>query len=247
MLFYLTSFIVTLFLSALFATGGVGSAIVLIPVLSLMGVGFDLSKASGLFVNSITTSTASVINYRKGILDVRGTLPFLLASAAAAPLGAYSAQYINVAIVKLIFAAFLLFSAYAILSQKKPDYLESYSKKWIMYPLGMLVGFMAGLLGIGGGALIIPTLFYMRFPPRKITSMVSFMIPVSTFIAFLSYLWLIDIDWILIATTALAAVLGGIAGTRIMHRYLRDVQMKKVLAGILCLIAVKMIYDMIFI
>lgn len=247
MLFYLTSFVVTLFFSALFATGGVGSAIVLIPVLSLMGVGFDLAKASGLFVNTVTTSTASIINYRKGFVDFRGTFPFLLVSAAIAPLGAYSAQYINVTVVKLLFAMFLFFSAYAILSQKKPDYVESYSKKWLMYPLGGVVGFMAGLLGIGGGALIIPALFYMRFPPKKIASTVSFMIPVSTFIAFLAYLWLVDIDWLLIATTALAAVLGGIVGTRVMHRYLGDVQMKKLLAGILCLIALKMIYDMIFV
>lgn len=235
-----------MFLSALFAMGGVGSAIVLIPVLSLMGVGFELSKASGLFVNTITTSTASVINYRRNAFETRETIPFLLSSAVTAPLGAYSTQFINVTIVKLLFVAFLFISAFLIISNTKTEYLHSYRKKWVMYPLGIMVGFMAGLLGIGGGALIIPALFYMQFPPKKIAATVSFMIPLSTFIAFLSYVYLVDIDWVLIGTTALAAVLGGMAGTKIMHRYLGDIQMKNLLAGILCLIAVKMIYDMAF-
>lgn len=244
MFFYLTCFCLTLFFSALFAMGGVGSAIVLIPLFTLLGVGFHLSKAVGLFVNTVTTSTASVINYRASALDVKPLIFFLCFSTITAPVGAYAALHCHTMHIKLIFTLFLFFSAYSILSSKNNYIEQSGGGSWLMMPLGICVGFTAGLLGIGGGALIIPALFYMNFPPKKIAATVSFMIPFSTFIAFCSYVYLIDIDWILIGITTVAALIGGIIGTRIGHLYLKEVQMNKVLAAILCLVAMKMLYDL---
>ncbi|WP_028585823.1 sulfite exporter TauE/SafE family protein [Desulfogranum mediterraneum] len=245
MLFYLASFTLTLFFSALFATGGVGSAIVLIPLLSLLGVGFDLAKAAGLLVNTVTTSTASLINYRQKVLEVKAAVPFLCISGLSAPLGAYAGQHFKLVYIKALFVLFLLLSAYLIFGQQEQRYLQREKMNWLMYPLACSVGFMAGLLGIGGGALIIPALAYMRFPPKKIAATVSLMIPASTCTAFLSYAYLVDIDWILIMVITVAALLGGIIGTTIMHSYLRDVEMKNILAAILCLIAGNMIYGMI--
>lgn len=230
--------------STLFATGGVGSAIVLIPVLAFMGVEFNLAKAAGLMANTITTSTASIINFRRGILDIRATLPFLIFSILSAPVGAQYAQQINTQAAKILFAGFLFVSAYIMVmknvSQKTRDTDQG---RWIMGVLGICVGFLAGLLGIGGGALIIPALFYLQYPPGKIASTVSFMIPWSTFAAFLSYAWLIPMDWTLIAVVCVAAVLGGRAGTHILHRYLKDRQLKTVLAAILVLIGLQMIIE----
>lgn len=245
MLLYLEAFVVAFFFSSLFATGGVGSAIVLIPMLSMMGIGFDLAKAAGLMVNTISTSTASVINFRHGLLDVRQTLPFLLASMAAAPVGAYCAKGFNTQLVKMLFAVFLFISAYMMVQKASSSHRTRnlQGTKWLMYPLGVVVGFFAGLLGIGGGAFIIPALFYMQYAPKKIASTVSFMIPLSTFVAFLSYVILVDIDWVLIMVVSVSAVLGGNVGTAVMHRYLGDVQMKKFLAAILFLIGLKMIHD----
>ncbi len=245
MIFYLESFVVAFFFSALFATGGVGSAIVLIPVLSLMGVEFGLSKAAGLMVNTITTSTASVINYRRGLLDIRAFTPFLLTSAATAPVGAWCGQWFDTRCVKLLFVGFLFVSVFLMVRRSAASYAESSGKSWILYPLGAAVGFLAGLLGIGGGAIIIPALFYMQYAPKKIASTVSFLIPFSTFVAFISYAWLIEINWLLITVVSVAAVLGGNVGTRIMHSYLQDVQMKNILAGVLFLIGIKMLFDII--
>lgn len=245
MFFYLESFIAAFCFSTLFATGGVGSAIVLIPVLSMMGVGFDLSKAAGLMVNTITTGTASIINYRRGLLDVKATIPFLFTSAISAPVGAHYAQRVDTQYIKMLFVGFLFVSVYLMTRRKTKVYPDSHGHALIMYPLGVSVGFLAGLLGIGGSALIIPALFYLQYPPGKIISTVSFMIPWSTFAAFLSYAWLISIDWLLITVISLAAVLGGNAGTFIMHKYLKDIQMKNVLAGILFLIGMKMFFEII--
>ncbi len=245
--FYINSFIVTLLLSTLFATGGVGSAIVLIPLLSFLGVGFDLSKAVGLFVNTVTTSTASCLNFRRNAIDVKTTIPFLFTSVLLAPVGAYSAHHCNISSIKILFILFLFLSAYMMFSRQADKLKHQTNTFWSMSILGVGVGFFAGLLGIGGGALIIPSLYYMHFPPKKIAATVSFMIPFSTFIAFCSYVVLVEIDWFLIGITTVAALLGGIIGTKIMHKHLQDRQMKNLLAVILCIVAIKMICDLLII
>ena len=50
LIYYATYFGLTLFFSTLFAMGGVGSAIALVPIFSgVMGIPLNLAKATGLF------------------------------------------------------------------------------------------------------------------------------------------------------------------------------------------------------
>lgn len=109
MTFYLASFLATLFFSALFATGGMGSSIVLIPILGFLGVDFNMAKAVGLFINTMTTSTASFLNWRRQLLDFSSIMPFLVASVCCAPLGTYCATIWNVDYIKLFFVIFCFF------------------------------------------------------------------------------------------------------------------------------------------
>ena len=64
-MFYVEVFFITLFLSTFFAMGGVGSAVALVPILHFLGVNFNLSKAIGLFVNTSTTITATIMNIKR--------------------------------------------------------------------------------------------------------------------------------------------------------------------------------------
>lgn len=243
MTLYVASFFATLFFSALFATGGMGSSVVLIPILGFLGVDFNLAKAVGLFINTMTTSTASFLNWRRQLLDFSTITPFLVASVCCAPIGTYCASIWNVHYVKLFFVMFLFFSAARMFFRSRPAHEETVKCKWAMFPLGLGVGFLAGLLGIGGGALIIPTLFAMGFSPRQIAINASFMIPFSTMSAFLSYAGFITIDWMLLGVTTMGGMLGGLVGNRIMHAKLRNADIKNVLCLVLCLVGLKMLYD----
>jgi len=241
---YLASFLATLFFSTLFATGVMGSSIVLIPVLGFLGFDFNLAKAAGLFVNTVTTSTASVLNWRRRDLDARLLIPFVLPSIMAAPAGVWCAQIWNVSRIKLAFAVFLFLVAALMLARGRGHAPKIECGRWCLVPLGLAVGFLAGLLGIGGGALIIPFLLAMRFSSREIAVSLSFMIPFSTFSAFMSYAGFIDIDWRLIGVTTLGAIIGGFTGNRIMHARTGETHVRLVLALALCLVALKMLYDL---
>ncbi len=243
MFYYLEYFTITLVVSSFFAMGGVGSAVALVPIFDFLGLGFLLSKAIALFVNTSTTITATYMNFKRGALDIKFALPLVITSFAFAPLGAFSSKYINVLYTKYGFVTFLIFSATMMLIPKKSA--VKYEQKWILYVVGGVVGYISGLLGIGGGALVMPLMILLGFDAKKMAIAVSFMLPFSTFSAFLSYSSFVQIDWILLVVTAIAAVLGGYIGNKIMHFKLDSNQIKKIIAFLLYLIAFKMGYSLI--
>jgi len=100
LLYYGEYFVLTLIFSTIFAMGGVGSAILLVPLFNSLGLPLNVAKAFGLFINSMSTITASVMNFLRGVLDIRETLPLAIALLIGTPLGAYSSKFIPPIYVK---------------------------------------------------------------------------------------------------------------------------------------------------
>jgi uncharacterized membrane protein YfcA len=240
---YIEYFFITLTVSSFFALGGVGSAVALVPIFDFLGLGFNVAKTIALFINTSTTVTASLMNLKRGVLDVKFALPLVISSMICSPLGAYSSKFIDIHIVKWGFLLFLIFSATMMLFSKKEAKFK-YEKKWILYLIGAVVGYISGLLGIGGGALVLPLMILLGFDAKKMAVAVSFMIPFSTFSAFLSYISFVKIDWTLLGVTAIAAILGGYIGNAVMHFKLDAKQIKKIIALLLYLLAFKMAYTL---
>ncbi|MEA3314881.1 MAG: sulfite exporter TauE/SafE family protein [Campylobacterota bacterium] len=241
---YIEFFTITLFLSSFFAMGGVGSAVALVPIFDFLGLQFLLAKATALFINTSTTITASYMNYKRGVLDIKFALPLVVTSLVTAPIGAYSSNFIDTIYVKYGFVIFLFFSATMMLISKKESKID-FNKTWILYLIGFFVGFISGILGVGGGSLVMPLMILLGFDAKKMAIAVSFMVPFSTFSAFLSYSSFVDIDYILLFITAIAAILGGFIGNKIMHFKLNSQQIKKIIAILLYLIAFKMFYELV--
>ncbi len=242
-MFYIEIFFITFSLSTFFALGGVGSAVALVPILHFLGLEFNFAKAVGLFVNTSTTITATVMNIKRRVLDFHFTLPLALSLAIFAPIGAYFSKYIPEIYVKYLFVIFLLFAGSMLLFGKREQKFH-YAKLWIMAALGSIVGVISGLLGIGGGSLLMPILILLGFDVKKVAISMSFVIPFSTLTAFLTYASFIKIDWLLLADATIAAILGGFAGNYIMHFHLNQKHIKKIIGALLYLIAIRMILNL---
>ena len=139
LIYYATYFGLTLFFSTIFAMGGVGSAIALVPIFNMMGAPINLAKATGLFINSASTITASIMNFFRGVLDIKFALPLVISLAFTALIDAYLSKFIPEIYVKYIFVAFLFFAGSMILFGKKEQKLH-YNKPWIMVVLGRMIG-----------------------------------------------------------------------------------------------------------
>lgn len=233
----------TLALATVFAMGGVGSAIALVPSFSMLGMALDLAKALGLFVNTATTVTASVMNYRDGLLDVRFALPLAVSLLVATPLGAWLSQFVAREIIESLLVAFLIAAAMLLLFSRR-ETLVSYQRSWPLYLIGGGVGAISGMLGVGGGTLLIPALILLGHDAKKAARAISFVIPFSSAGAFLTYLSFTAMDWPLLGVVAAAAILGGYLGQNIMQNRLSAAQVKKLIAVLLLLLAAKMIWTL---
>lgn len=232
-------FFLTLVFSTLFSMGGVGSAIALVSIFPMAGMPLNLAKTVGLFINSVSTISGSILNFLRRDLDFRFALPLVISILISTPVGAYISQYIAEYWVKWVLIIFLLLSASLLLIQKKKAQVN-YTQTWILYIIGASVGLVSGLLGVGGGSLIIPLLIFLGFEPKKAAYTVSFVIPFSSLGGFFTYLHFVQMNWLLLAVVTIAAFLGGIIGNRIMHYRLSQQQVKQLLAVILYLLAIKL-------
>jgi len=234
----------TLLLSTLFAMGGVGSAIGLVPIFSMMGMPLNFAKAIGLFINSTSTITASLMNFFRGVLDVRFAIPLIISIMVATPVGAWMSQYVETEIVEWVLVLFLLVSATLLIFSNRETKVV-YDRAWILYLIGGSVGLISGMIGVGGGSLIMPLLILLGFDAKKAAYAISFVIPFSSLGAFATYLSFVEMDWKLLGIVTIAAILGGYLGDKIMHYRLTPTQVKKLIAIVLVLLAGKMIWKLV--
>jgi len=242
---YILYSFITLVLATLFSMGGAGAGIAIIPILNFLGVDFTVAKAVGLFAGASTTITASIMNIKHKTVEYSFVFPIAAMMLIFAPLGAYSSSFIDEKIVKFFFMLLLFYSASMMMFGKKKTLFEAKSKI-TLYIVGASVGFLSGLLGVGGGNILIPLLTLLGFEPKKIAVAVSFVVPFSALGSFFTYASYVPLDWTLLSCVALAAIIGGYIGNYMMHFKLQQSQIKKVMAVILYLLAIKLLWHFVF-
>ncbi|MGS2744141.1 sulfite exporter TauE/SafE family protein [Halomonas sp. LS-001] len=236
-------FVVTFIVSTVFASGGVGSAVALVPIFSMMGLPLNLAKTIGLFVNSASTIAASTINVRRGLVDFRFALPLVVSVLVATPIGAWLSQYVSEVLVQWVLTAFLMVSSGLLIFSRR-EAKAAYDRAWVMLVLGGAVGLVSGLVGVGGGTPILAVLLLLGFDTKKAAYAVSFVIPFSTLGGFFTYLSFVEMDWPLLAIVAVAAIFGGFLGQRVMQLHMNAAQVKKLIAIILLILSGKMLWTL---
>jgi len=240
----ITVTILAFVLSFIFSLGGVGSAIILVPVLLWLGFPINEAKPTGLFVNTISLIGASYSNIKNKRLDFGIGLPIIIASALMAPLGAYVSTLVSTNIVLIIFTTFLFFSGNMMLFFKNSKYSNQFREDRPIINLaaiGVLAGFTSGLLGVGGGGIISPLMVMLGFNPKKTAVITAFVIPFSSLTGFFTYLAMGHFNALLVIPVGIAAYAGGVLGTHFMHAKLTPQTIKKFLAIIILIMAFKML------
>ena len=240
-------FVISFFAAFVFSLGGVGAAIILIPILVSLGIPINIAKPVGLFYNTVSLTGASLHNIKNKRLDFKVGIPIIISSFLFAIAGAYISTYIPSRIILLLFIAFLLFSGSMFLFHKKSE-KEDYRNDIPIIRLsliGAFAGLLSGILGIGGGGIISPLMLLSGFNPKKITTITAFAVPFSSFSGFLTYWAMGDINWEITIIASLGGIIGAVLGTMFMHNRLNPQSVKKILAVILLIMAVKLIFKII--
>ncbi len=160
--------IIILAASFLFAMLGLGGGMVYVPALNWAG--YDLVTVAlplGLLLNGLNTSFALIQFGRKKLVDWKGGAFMAFSALIASPIGAYTSKYVNQGNLKLLFAVVVFAAAIRMLMQanKKEPEAKAQLKKRIIIGIfiGLSVGFLGGLLGIGGGFIFAPVLMALGY------------------------------------------------------------------------------------
>ena len=242
---YLLYVTLTFLLSILFSMGGAGSGVALIPILHFLGLDFTLAKAIGLFAGATTTITSSVMNIKRKVVEYGFVIPIASMMLLFAPIGAYSSRFIDEDIIKFLFMLMLFYSASMMMFGKKKALFHAKGRMTLIM-VGAIVGFLAGLLGVGGGNILIPLLTLLGFAPKKVAVAVSFVVPFSALGSFFTYASYVQLDWILLGIVALSAILGGYIGNYMMQFKLEQHHIKKLMALLLYMLALKLLFGFLF-
>jgi len=108
--------------------------------------------------------------------------------------------------------------------------------------IGLLAGFLSGILGIGGGVVMVPLLLIIGFTQHQAqgTSLAA-MLPPVTLLAVLQYAKGGHVDWKWALIISATFIIGGFLGSRIATS-INDQLLKRIFGVLMLFIAVKMIF-----
>ncbi|MDE3251266.1 MAG: sulfite exporter TauE/SafE family protein [Bacteroidota bacterium] len=109
--------------------------------------------------------------------------------------------------------------------------------------VGLVAGFLSGLIGIGGGIIIVPALvLLLGFSQKEAqgTSLGILLLPIGI-LAVINYYKQGYLNMNYVVIVSLAFVIGGFLGSKLALS-LSDEKMKKIFAGILMILAIKMMF-----
>ncbi|MBB5336613.1 sulfite exporter TauE/SafE family protein [Pectinatus brassicae] len=243
----ITAGIITFIVTTILTSAGLGAAFILIPLYMLLGINIHVAMSTALLLNVIAMILASITFNNKKLILWKIAFPTLIAAAICSPIGVYTSQFIPRDKLILLFIIFLIFAATMMLFYKKKSNYDEHHliKEKLIFLKGLLigsgVGFLSGLLGIGGGNIIIPIFIWMSISPKKASGTTSFIVIFSSLSGFLSHASIGNLNYTLLIFTTIGSVAGALLGAWLMSKKLKNKHIKIIIAILLYIVAIKML------
>jgi len=247
----LTTFNWLVLVAAVFAVAffyssvGHGGATGYLAALALVGVAPASAKVAVLIANIFVAGIAFWRFYKASHFDWKIFLSFAVASIPFAFLG--SKVHISPQAYKIILGAVLSVAGIILLFRSRWQTDDVAVRKCLLpfaLLVGVVLGFLAGLTGIGGGVFLSPLLYLFRWVRPKTTGGIA-----AGFIVVNSISGLAGAGWGKITHAGpllwltLPAVIGALLGTHLGARRWSSVTFSRVLAGVLIFAGGKLLLE----
>ena len=172
------------FVTALiYSSVGFGGGSTYLAILLIWGVPYTIFPVIALVCNIIVVSGNSINFIRSKNINFNLLFPYLIGSIPFAFIG--GSITIEKSLFEILLFCILLVAGIFLLIESKSFNKEKIKinqiPRLISISIGSLIGFMSGLVGIGGGIFLSPLLFLMKAGyPRHITSSASLFILINS-------------------------------------------------------------------
>lgn len=233
-------------IAILYSSVGHGGASGYLAALALFGVAASVTRPTALVLNLFVASITFTQFYRAKHFDWRLFLPFAVGSIPLAFLGGMI--QLPVAVYKIILGAALICAAVRLAINLKSEPETGAPKIWICLLVGAILGFISGLIGIGGGIFLTPILLLFNWAETKKAAGISALFILVNSMSGLAGNWLLGKNsqlsilpanvWLWVA----AAIAGGIIGSTLGSRRFNSLTLRRVLAVGLLIAGAKLIF-----
>jgi uncharacterized membrane protein YfcA len=216
--------------------------------MAVMTVSFELMRPAALLCNIVVVTGGVIIFYKEGLIDWKKNWPFMAASVPMAFIGGYwpihENSFFKILGGTLIVAAILLWFQDTI-QVSKSDVKTKSENLFLNLGLGGGIGFLSGLVSIGGGIFLSPILHFIRWDAaRKISALASIFILVNSVSGLLGQLSRSSkLDWSLIFPLLLAVLIGGQIGSRLGARKFNPIYIKRITAVLILVAGLNILKD----
>jgi uncharacterized membrane protein YfcA len=234
----------------LYSSVGFGGGSSYLAILALTGIIFTQIRATALLCNIVVVSGNVFIFLQQKKVNFKKILPLVLLSVPLAFLG--GKMKINQQFFFILLGFTLLFAAITMwLSKQIVAFNEKNSnpKSIRNASFGGIIGFISGMVGIGGGIFLAPLLHLTNWDtPKKIAATASIFILVNSIAGLIGQYSNPNfiIDWNLTSILLVTVFIGGQIGSRMSNKLFTPIQLKKATAILIAFVSLRILYKYIF-
>ena len=243
---------------------GSGGSLIAIPIFTyLFHISPITTTAYSLFVVGTSSTIGALRNWEKGLIDFKVAIVFAIPAFIAVyvvrkhilpiiPMEIVTIYDVVVTkdmVIMVFLAVIMLLSSLSMIQKRKllndPNHLNRYN-----YPLivlhGIMIGFFTGVVGVGGGFLIIPTLVLLvKLPMKKAVATSLFIIALKSLIGFIGDLGHLEINWDFLIGFTVVSTLGILLGMY-FSSFIKGEKLKTYFGWLLLILSIGIFYKEVF-
>ncbi|UOS33511.1 sulfite exporter TauE/SafE family protein [Helicobacter pylori] len=245
-----------LFTGILSGIFGIGGGMIIVPIMLATGHSFEESIGISILQMALSSFVGSVLNFKKKSLDFSLGLLIGAGGLIGASFSGFVLKIVSSKILMVIFSLLVVYSMIQfVLKPKKKDFIADTKQRYHLqglklFLIGVLTGFFAITLGIGGGMLMVPLMHYfLGYDSKKCVALGLFFILFSSISGAFSLIYhhIINKEVLLAgAIVGLGSVIGVSIGIKWIMGLLNEKMHKILILGVYGLSLLIVLYKLFF-